>query len=305
MLKVHKGPTFNYVTRLIQKRPGIIVTNACNLSCGGCYAHCGKFAKEKLWFISLDQFLENLEYIISYMYSGKVQLLDGSYVDVNVNFNSPGGELSLIGGEPTIHPEWGKFWEIMTTKYNHINFVVSTNGRIKLPSVKNIAIYQSYKTRTVGVDFVPTLVAPIDLCDNKDKEYYFHEAEHDCNIWRNLTCVNPIYKNKISFCSSAASWDDLLDLDLSWNLTPGENPFAKLTDEDVLEKARKVCYRCGLSKKIDLPEQQMSNSYDLVTETNLGLIKKHKPYKLVYKEDSLIKISELKNAPQNYVQLDF
>lgn len=303
MFKIQK---FEKVKHLIRTRPGIIITNACNLSCGGCYAQCGKFSKNKIWFISLNQFEENIEYIVKYMYSGKVKLLN----DEEVNINSENYGIDIIGGEPTIHPDWGKIWELINTKYKKIKFLISTNGINPLQETQNVKLHLDYKTKEVSSshDFAPTLVAPIDLLGIQDKKYYWDKAQTDCGIWKSLGCVNPIYKNKISICSVASSWNDLLDLNLGWDLTPGQNPFSKLTDQDVKAKAINVCYRCGWSCKMKLPEFQESNSYDLVTNTNLEVLTqnfKNKPYKIIYKENNEIKISELKNSKEILVNLQF
>ena len=303
MLKIS---TFDSVKHLIKTRPGIIVTNVCNLSCGGCYAQCGKFEKDKNWFISLDQFKENLDYIISYMYSGSTTILNGEKVIINPN-NHP---IDLIGGEPTIHPEWGKIWEIITLNYKSINFLVSTNGRMELPSVSNVKTHTDYKTKEKesNYSFAPTLVAPIDIIGDENKGFYWKQAQTDCGIWKSLGCVNPIYKNKISICSVASSWNDLLGLDLGWELTKGENPFSKLTDFEIRKKANQVCYRCGWACKLKLPEDQKSNSYDLVSPTNLEVLTKNdikKPYKIIKKENNEFQISELKQSNEiKLVSLD-
>ena len=301
MLKVH---SFNTVKHLIRTRPGIIVTNVCNLACGGCYAQCGKFEKDKNWFISMDQFHENLEYIIKYMYQGTTTLLTGEKVGVN----SEGHGIDLIGGEPTVHPEWNKMWEAITTKYRSVKFLVSTNGRIKLPDAENVSTHTDYKTKEVESrhDFISTLVAPIDIIGEQNKDFYWKKAQTDCGIWKSLGCVNPIYKNQISICSVASSWNDLLDLDLGWDLTKDANPFSQLTDYDVKEKARKVCYRCGWSHKMELPENQHSNSYDLVSFTNLEVLtknKRNKPYKVISKENNQFNVSEIKNSQTEFIQL--
>jgi hypothetical protein len=102
----------------------------------------------------------------------------------------------------------------------------------------------------------------------------------------------------------ASSWDDLLGLDLGWELTAGSNPFSKLTDYDIRKKSRRVCYRCGWACKMDLPENQNSNSYDLVSKTNLEVLTKNeikKPYKIIKKENDKFEISELKQS--NEIQL--
>ena len=301
MLKVTN--TYEYVKHLIQTRPGIIVTNVCNLSCGGCYAQCGKFSKDKLWYIPLDQLRQNIDYIQRFMYGGEVTLPNGEIVKIN----SEGHGIDLIGGEPTIHPEWDKIWRIITQEFPHLRFMISTNGRVPIKDAPNIYYHLDYKTKEIPSqhDFAPTLVAPIDIVGNKNRLHYWETAQTDCNIWQALSCVNPIYKNEISICSVASSWNDLLDLDLGWPLTPNQNPFSKLTDKNVKDKASKVCYRCGWSKRLDLPEVQHSESYNLVSQTNLEVLTKNhkdKPYKIISKEGKEVKISELKNC-QELIQI--
>lgn len=297
MLKHISSPSYARVKHLIATRPGIIVTNICNLSCGGCYAQCGKFEKNKNWSITIDQFEENLEYIIKYMYQGTATIANGEVVPVN----SQSHPIDIIGGEPTVHPQWDKIWDLATKKYAHVNFLISTNGRVQFPPAANISYHLSYKTKDVGRQFAPTLVAPIDIVGNPNKKFYWESAQTDCRIWKSLGCVNPIYKNSISICSVASSWNDLLDLDLGWPLLPNKNPFSELTDKDVQEKAANVCYRCGWAKMMNLPEDQQSQLYDLVSPSNLEVLHKNprnKPYKIIYREGDEIKVSELKNTRQ-------
>ena len=97
----------------------------------------------------------------------------------------------------------------------------------------------------------------------------------------------------------------MLDLDLGWPLTPNQNPFSNLTDKNVKDKAAKVCYRCGWSKRLNLPEVQHSESYNLVSQTNLEVLTKNhkdKPYKILSKDGNAVKISELKNC-QELIQI--
>lgn len=291
--------TFENVKHLIRTRPGILVTNACNLSCGGCYAQCGKFSKPSTWFINLDQFKENIEYINNYMYRGHVKMLNGEKVQVNMGNHG----IDIIGGEPTVHPEWGKIWEIITIQYKSIKFLISTNGRINLPRADNVGLHLDYKTKDKESNyrFVSTLVAPIDIIGNKNRSYYWKQAQKDCGIWKSLRCVNPIYKNQISICSVSASWDDLLGLDLGWPLTADNNPFVNLTDQEIKRKASDICYRCGWSTKMKLPEDQKSSSYDLVSNTNLEVLNKNmrnKPYKLVFNDNGVIKTSKIMNSKE-------
>jgi len=286
--------TYEKVKKLLRQRAGISVTNVCNLTCGACYAQVGKFPKEKHWFISVDEFEEKIEYLVNYMYAGTTTLKNGEVVQVNPN----NYELAIMGGEPTVHPEFEKLWGVLKQKkYHDVKFWIFTNGRQELPPVPNIFCRVNYKTKTVGFPFTPQLVAPIDIFPDKDHSYFWQIAQTDCPNWWDTQCNNPIYKNKISFCCAATGWMDLLDIDLGWDLPLNKNPFSCLTDADIDAKANSICYRCGWSKYMSLPEEQRSEKYDLVSESNLEVLlqnEKSKPYKFVWLDNGIVRLSDLK-----------
>ena len=124
---------------------------------------------------------------------------------------------------------------------------------------------------------------------------------------RNVADVDSLEHHLKEIASSGAKTIIMVDdLDLGWDLTKDANPFSQLTDYDVKEKARKVCYRCGWSHKMELPENQHSNSYDLVSFTNLEVLtknKRNKPYKVISKENNQFNVSEIKNSQTEFIQL--
>ena len=47
---------------LKNKTAHIVITNVCNLTCGGCHQHCGNFEKSQLWLISPEEFASHIWY---------------------------------------------------------------------------------------------------------------------------------------------------------------------------------------------------------------------------------------------------
>lgn len=239
----------------IRSRPiSIMITNACNLSCGGCNQLCGQFSKEQIWFVSLEDF------------------------EKNVNVAKKQNKLIVIfGGEPTLHP---KFKEILNICYKHqdATFRIYTNGRINVENHKNITWIIDPKTEDSKIYFLQTGLAPIDIIKDKNKEYYFQLAKEHCIIWKSKTCHPMIYNNKAYFCQNAGAFDKIRNEEHGWNIIDGEDPFLK-TDEEIAEQASNFCYRCGwcLPREIrtKLPEQYTCDPY-MVTESNLDIVKKNK-----------------------------
>lgn len=170
------------IEHLKKKSVNIIVTNVCNLSCGGCSQHCGLFSKDKLFFISKDQFEINID-VASKMHK---------YVHV-------------FGGEACLHPEIESFLSICESKYPNTKFFIWTNGKYKKHKDQIIKTkytgtshpHSFYKNVIVQVDFeksrertfVPTLVAPQDIVVGKNKRFFL----------RNML-------RKIAICLKAASF---------------------------------------------------------------------------------------------------
>lgn len=95
----------------------LVVTNACNLSCGGCHQFCGHFSKEEIWFVSLDNFEKEVQACTKWA-DEYWKLPD--FPNYNKN-------IVIYGGEPLLHPQWNDLCDIMR-KYKSYNFLVYTNG---------------------------------------------------------------------------------------------------------------------------------------------------------------------------------
>jgi organic radical activating enzyme len=259
MLKNHPSPDYH----LRHKMKHIVITNVCNLTCGGCHQHCGNFDKPQLWFIGLDDFQRHIE--ILKLPENRLYLPNSHYIT----------KISIFGGEPTVHPQWSDLVDIMHS-HQDVLFRVSTNGRLhknpKNPYPKltlNVATLKSIirveksnlklednvlyvidpkdESKVENYQFVPTLVAPIDLYPHKSKSYFWIKAQQDCGIWKH--CSAAIYNNKAYFCEVAASMDHLLfNGENGWDVT--DKPFSKTTNE-IAEQAEKFCYRCAWCVKGD------------------------------------------------------
>jgi organic radical activating enzyme len=244
---------------LREKVVNILVTNICNLSCGGCSQQCGYIPKEKLWNIPIDQLKWNIDLLI------------------DARKGDP-GTIGFFGGEPTLHPQFKDMVEL-TQSYKKVNFIIYSNGRDpkKIDNKKtNIEWRVDPKDKNSEVGgrgqmFLPTQVASQDLLKIADKRFYWKKAQKDCGMWNHCYCM--IYNNKAYFCEIAASWDIMNDENHGWPLKWGVDPFAK-TEEEIAAQAENFCYRCGwcLTKeeliKNKIP-QQLVRDPTLVTHINM------------------------------------
>jgi organic radical activating enzyme len=287
----------NSKKHLNKKISHIVITNVCNLSCGGCHQHCGNFEKEQLWFISKKEFIECIKILKN---------PQNRILIKNKNFIT---KISIFGGEPTLHPQWKELVEVMEL-HGDVLFRVSTNGRLAHEEIKkyknekemNIATLREiikieksdhrpksninyiidpkdeYKIQSYK--FVPTMIAPIDVYPNKNKKYFWKKAQRDCGIWKN--CSKSIYNGKAYFCEVAASMDWLFyNGQNGWDLN--DNLFDKSIRE-IEGQAEKFCHRCAWCIKTD---PVMSNYVQkisdptLVSETNKNFPKNDANLQLV------------------------
>jgi len=236
------------------KQINILVTNICNLSCGGCSQQCGYIPKEKLWNIPLGQLKWNIELLI------------------DVRKGDP-GRIGLFGGEPTLHPQFDEMLSLLLA-YPEASFQVYTNGRElgseRTKNRNNLDFRVDFKDKSTQRDFLPTQVAPMDIIGIENKMHYWGKAKKHCHMWKN--CASIIYNNKAYFCEAPAAWDLMNDEDHGWPLKWGVDPFAR-TDKEVATQAENFCYRCGwcLTKKElasnKIPMQSI-NDPTLVTQIN-------------------------------------
>ena len=234
---------------LAAKKPLILVTNRCNLSCGGCNQLCPNFKPEQRWSIPVDQLRQDIE------------TLAGFYSDVEI-----------FGGEPTIHPEWNAIKEVLRS-FPDVKFRVFTNllhrkGHLPDPE-DNVYYHCDNDMRSWGY-YLPALVAPIDVYKVQDKGFYWEMAQNHCWMWRD-ECSGILYDDRAYMCQPAGAFERITGTDFGWPFVPGENPFLR-SDEQIEEQARNFCYRCAFcldwKTKNAFTEQQTLDKPSLATATN-------------------------------------
>lgn len=133
MLKIiSKTKETNASEFLFKKDRMIVITNHCNLNCGGCSQLIGQFTKNQLWNITL----EDLE--------KSIQLLKK---------NPSKHPITIFGGEPTLHPQWNEIVKLLKS-HTPTNFKITTNGRLGHKSKKEgyglISLWHDKYTDIVG-----------------------------------------------------------------------------------------------------------------------------------------------------------
>jgi hypothetical protein len=243
----HKKTLAGVAKHLLNKYVNILVTNACNLKCGGCTQHCDLFHKKEKWFISIKQLQNNIEVLLQ----------------------ANRGLVGIFGGEPTIHPKFKEIIDLLSS-YNH-KFCIFTNGAKISNLPKNVTWVLNEKNKNSKKTFSASMIAPHDLYGFKKKIDYWHFAKKNCYMWK--TCWSIIYDNKAYLCEPAAAIDRLKlgkrnwDKSLGWDLTIGKNPFDK-KEKEISKQAENFCYRCGCCTH----KYQKSSEKTIITPTNYDLI---------------------------------
>lgn len=211
--------------QLRAKSREIVITNICNLNCGGCCQLIGHFRKDQLWFITLEE-LER-----------EIRILERHPPKLGAT------PITIFGGEPTLHPQWDEI-VAMLRRHAPTVFWINTNGRLGHQR------YQKDGNLVWWVDlhpdnqmFVQTLYAAADAVKLPNDMAYWEKAQKDCPIWNGCQCS--IYNGKAYFCENAAALDWLYhDGEHGWKVEPGKNPFDR-TKEEIDEQAKHACKRCG------------------------------------------------------------
>lgn len=233
---------------LLEKRWILPITNVCNKTCGGCNELCGHFTKEKLWYLPLEMIEK--------------------YIILVKNYKE---ELTIIGGEPTLHPQWEQILDLL---YYHpeIQFRVNTNGRLghipfEIPDRGQKNVKYFVDTHPEDQTFFPGIIAAQDIFKIEDRKFYWDKAKKDCPIW--ATEGASIYQDKAYFCENAAAFDWMFhNGENGWVIEDGKNPFIR-TEEEIAKQAEMFCYRCGWCafNEIDR-EKQKVHGLTLASETN-------------------------------------
>jgi hypothetical protein len=254
MLKVSRQPTV--ADHLLGKQRQIVITNVCNLNCGGCNQLIGNFAKDQLWFIPLEELEQSIGLLERY--------------PATKPENHP---ITIFGGEPTLHPKWKEI-VAMLKRHAPTVFWINTNGRLGHQR------YQKEDNLVFWVDlhpesqlFVQTLYAAQDAIDLPTDMAYWEKAQKDCPLWNG--CQSSIYNGKVYFCENAGPMDHLFyDGKYGWKIDPNKHPFDH-TKEEIDEQAKNFCKRCGWCVTELVPRQLSRNPSNISPSNAEGIKGRH------------------------------
>ena len=243
---------------LIEKKPLIMLTNRCNLSCGGCNQLCPSIRPKRKWDIPLAQLYENISTLSAYYH-----------------------DIEIFGGEPTCHPKWDKIKEVLWS-FPHLDFRIFTNLLERegyLPENEGNIYYHCDNAMRAEGTYLPTLMAPIDIYKIQNKAFYWGMAQKYCWMWNkneedDINCSGILYDNRSYLCQPAGALERMLGTDFGWSFVPGQNPFDH-SDEEIVAQATEFCYRCAFAcdnaTKGSLIQQQRLDQPSLTTWTNQAI----------------------------------
>lgn len=221
---------------LLWKARMIVITNACNMHCGGCNQLIGNFTKDQIWFIDPEQLQRQINLLKKYP-----------------NHEQP--QITIFGGEPTLHPQWNHIVSILKSHAPQ-PFWINSNGRLghkRYQAEDNL--YWWVDKHPANQKFVQTLYASADAVELTDDLAYWEKAQKDCIIWKG--CQTALYNNKAYFCETGAAIDWLYNQGVNgWDLDENKHPFIR-SSKEIDEQARHCCKRCGWCVDDLIPRQSI------------------------------------------------
>lgn len=238
----------------------IDITYECNLKCLGCNRSCTQSpTKESLSF-------ENIE----------------TFVKESIDKNKKWELINILGGEPTLHPEFEKIINFIHSEYilKHSQktiLQIVSNGYDK--SSRNICdkmrdLYQnvridygSYKTEKVVEYFSPFNDAPID-----DIEY--KNAEYKKGCWVTSYCGIGLNKDGFYACAVAGGIDRISKKNMAIA------SLEEITEEKLQEQLNEFCKYCGNFKSYKenfgnfIPRVEKEPFKNVITKSWKNLYKK-------------------------------
>ena len=228
-----------------KKRVEIELTTDCNLKCFNCNRSCRQASsRESMTVGQMKKFVaESIELDWKWEYIG------------------------LIGGEPTLHPDFIKILEIVKQYknfYPKCNVDIVTNGfsdRTKsflIEAPNWVTVKNSQKKSSIN-SFSSYNIAPIDLKKCKDGNF-----ESGC--WITQTCGLGLSRYGYYACGPGASVDRVFGFNV------GIKKLSKITNVKLKNQMKLLCQYCGHykdpsildsnRKKYFVKKEQMSPSWD-------------------------------------------
>lgn len=226
----------------------IEITNACSGNCSNCTRLVGHHTGKTTFFMDFDFFKKA--------------------VDSMVGFPE---KVGIMGGEPTLHPEFPRFLEYFASKipikqrglwsslhkkyYEHFDIIQST-------FLKKYQFLNDHKTPSLHQ---PILIAAEDIV--KDSELMWKLID-DC--WVQKLWSASITPKGAFFCEVAAAMDMLFDGPGGWEVKDGWWKI-KPSDPEFQAQVKRWCKQCGAA--IPLERRLTNETIDDVSVSNLERLK--------------------------------
>ena len=229
-----------YQSWLIQ----IEITNACTHRCANCTRFVGHYRKP--YFMSLDEI------------SRAIDSLEGF-----------GGGIGIMGGEPTLHPDFPAICELLRKKVSPWRCGLWTSG-YRWKEYRSL-IKRTFKFAVNYNDHSnpdqkhqPVLVAIDDVVQNKDLMWKLIDRCWVQEWW------SPSINHKGGFfCEVAAALDILFEGPGGYRIEKG---WWNRTTDEFHDQVERYCRRCGAA--LPLSCSSHLEDPDLVSPSNLELLKK-------------------------------
>lgn len=230
----------------------IDVTNACDKLCSNCTRFCGHYQSDRIYFIDPDYYEKALLSLKGYA-----------------------GIVGMIGGEPTLHPQFPELCELV------VKYVPEKKRRglwsNKGPSFDkyNEIIYETFGYFNLNdhvsnpIIHTPILVASEDLVsDSRLTEDDWKRFTENC--WVQMTWSATITPKGAYFCEVAGMLDYLFDGNIGWDIETVPHWWTK----NIYEYSRQVewaCRKCGC--QLPLRPRRSTDRVDDITVSNLERLK--------------------------------
>lgn len=198
------------------------ITTFCNLKCYNCDRSCRQAPSDE--YMSIDQIEK--------------------FVNESIELNWEWKQISLLGGEPTLHPEIFKIVEVLKKYYDFhpsCRFEIATNGcgeKVKgvIKKLPAWLIVRSTDKTSIIHDFCSYNVAPIDIEKYKNSDF-------TKGCWITTACGLGLTRYGYYACGAGASVDRVFGFDI------GVKSLKQINKLDFKMQKEKLCRYCGHYKK--------------------------------------------------------
>lgn len=241
-------PIFECSNRDNKRCIHIEITNACNLVCANCTRFVGHHHRP--YFMSVDDVRKGI-----------------------LSLEGFGGNIGMMGGEPTLHPEFKEickvFQELIPDKNRRQLWTDGFKWDVHEEVIhetfhKHNILYNDHKSPEGRHQ--PLLMAAKDLVED---EQYMWELIDKCWIQERWSCS--ITPKGGFFCEVAAAQDMLFDGPGGYPLEPG---WWKKTPDDFQDQVKRYCQNCSAAIPMERPKA--SDSCDLITISNEEKLKENR-----------------------------